>query len=53
MIADHAGVVAGRLVLETNDVAADHPDWCFPKVVAGADRLTALALGHPLLPVEH
>lgn len=29
---------------------ADHPDWCFPDVRTGADRLAAEELGHPLLP---
>ncbi len=31
---------------------ADHPDWCFPEVGGGTDRLAAEALGHPLLPGE-
>lgn len=31
-------------------LAHDHPDWAFPEVDPAADRLTARALGHPLLP---
>ena len=32
------------------DLAADHPDWCYPDLDAAADRFDAVALGHPLLP---
>ena len=31
-------------------LAHDHPDWVFPDVAAGTDRVAAEALGHPLLP---
>ena len=30
----------------------DNPDWTFPRVAEGEDRLTARALGHPLLPAD-
>jgi hypothetical protein len=29
---------------------SDNPDWTFPRVDPGADRLAARGLGHPLLP---
>lgn len=31
-------------------LAHDNPRWCFPELDEHADRLTAVALGHPLLP---
>lgn len=30
----------------------DNPEWAFPRVDPQADRLTARALGHPLLPAD-
>ncbi len=31
-------------------VRFDHPDWAFAQIDSSADRLTAVGLGHPLLP---
>jgi hypothetical protein len=31
-------------------LAHDHPEWAFPEIRDGIDRLSADALGHPLLP---
>jgi len=33
-------------------LAHDNPDWTFPEIEQRGDRLTAEALGHPLLPAD-
>ncbi len=33
-------------------IAADHPDWGFPTVAYGQSMVTAVQLGHPLLPMN-
>ena len=45
---DALGTIEALAALGT--LAHDNPAWCFPELTDTADRLTATALAHPLLP---